>query len=45
MRETLEKLHTLDPLKIGLEGFGKTEGYYSRAINTWTRNYRASETD
>jgi aminoglycoside phosphotransferase (APT) family kinase protein len=35
--ETLGWLHSLDPEKIGLEGFGKKTGFYARHCNTWSR--------
>lgn len=28
MRETLQKLHSFEPAKIGLGSFGRTENYY-----------------
>ncbi|KIX99978.1 uncharacterized protein Z520_04616 [Fonsecaea multimorphosa CBS 102226] len=35
--ETLAWLHSIDPFSIGLEGFGKTTGFYARHCNTFTR--------
>ncbi len=43
--ETLAKLHSLDPTAIGLADFGKGGNYFSRQIDRWTRQYRASETE
>ncbi|KAH0832589.1 phosphotransferase enzyme family domain-containing protein [Fonsecaea pedrosoi] len=35
--ETLAWLHSIDPFSIGLEGFGKTTGFYARHCNTFAR--------
>ncbi|KAF5601175.1 phosphotransferase enzyme family domain-containing protein [Fusarium pseudocircinatum] len=35
--ETLAWLHSLDPDKIGLEGYGKKKGFYARHCATWSR--------
>jgi len=43
--EALAKMHEADPTKIGLESYGKLEGYLKRQINTWTKQYRAAEID
>ncbi|KAK4187976.1 kinase-like domain-containing protein [Podospora australis] len=32
---TLAKLHRVDPKSVGLEGFGKHTGFYTRQVNTW----------
>ena len=32
---TLAKLHRVDPRSVGLEGFGKSTGFYSRQVATW----------
>ncbi|KAL2020667.1 hypothetical protein VTK56DRAFT_8063 [Thermocarpiscus australiensis] len=32
---TLAKLHRIDPRSVGLEGFGKPTGFYSRQVATW----------
>ena len=45
MVETLAALHRLDPDALGLSDFGKREGYLTRQIGRWTKQYRASETD
>ena len=42
--ETLAKLHTFDPLAIGLGDFGKPGNYFARQVDRWTKQYRASET-
>ena len=41
----LAALATLDPVAIGLDGFGKPAGYMDRQFATWTRQYRASQTE
>jgi aminoglycoside phosphotransferase (APT) family kinase protein len=40
---TLADLHNFDPVAIGLEGFGRPGNYFSRQIDRWTKQYRASE--
>jgi len=35
--ETLAWLHSIDPDSIGLEGFGKKTGFYTRHCNTFSR--------
>jgi aminoglycoside phosphotransferase (APT) family kinase protein len=42
---TLARLHNLDYKEIGLENHGKTGNYFERQINTWTKQYRRSETE
>jgi aminoglycoside phosphotransferase (APT) family kinase protein len=42
--QTLAKLHLFDPAKIGLRDFGKPGNYFTRQIDRWTKQYRASET-
>jgi len=43
--EVLAALAAIDPVAQGLEGFGKPTGYIDRQFATWTRQYRASETE
>jgi len=43
--DILAALATLDPSAIGLEDFGKPAGYIDRQFATWTRQYRASQTE
>src|SRR4029077_17331840 len=43
--ETLAKLHSYDPEKIGLGDFGRPGNYFSRQVDRWTKQYRASETE
>ena len=42
--ETHYALHALDYRKIGLEGFGKPEGYVRRQVEGWSSRYRAART-
>ena len=41
----LAALAELDPAAIGLADFGRSAGYLDRQFATWTRQYRASQTD
>jgi aminoglycoside phosphotransferase (APT) family kinase protein len=41
--DTLAALHSLDPVAIGLEGFGKPGNYFARQVARWTKQYRASD--
>ena len=45
MNRVIAALHAVDASAIGLDGFGRAEGYFARQIARWTRQYRASETD
>jgi aminoglycoside phosphotransferase (APT) family kinase protein len=38
------KLHSIDYKAIGLEGFGKPEGYVRRQVEGWTERYKAAWT-
>ncbi len=38
------KLHSIDYRAIGLEGFGKPEGYVKRQVQGWSERYRAAKT-
>ena len=42
MNRTLVALHQIDWRGLGLQGFGREEGYFSRLIKRWTGQYRAS---
>ncbi|GJL98287.1 MAG: aminoglycoside phosphotransferase [Hyphobacterium sp.] len=44
MNETLAKLHAFDPMKIGLNDYGKPDAYILRQIARWSKQYKASET-
>jgi len=41
----LAAMAMLDPSTIGLENYGRPSGYLDRQISTWTRQYRATQTD
>jgi aminoglycoside phosphotransferase (APT) family kinase protein len=38
------QLHSVDYKAIGLEGFGKPEGYVKRQVDGWSERYRAART-
>lgn len=44
MNRVLAELHKIDVDQISLNKFGRKHGYFERQINTWTKQYRASET-
>jgi aminoglycoside phosphotransferase (APT) family kinase protein len=44
MNATLARLHSFDPLMIGLSDFGRGENYVARQVDRWSKQYRASET-
>jgi len=44
MAETLARLHAVDPMAIGLERFGRPNGYFARQIARWTRQWELSRT-
>lgn len=39
---SLATLHSVDPSSIGLEGFGKAEGYLGRQVRRWAKQLEAS---
>ena len=41
----LAALAKLDPVSLALQDFGKPSGYVERQLRTWTRQYRACETE
>ena len=41
----MSRLHGMDYRALGLEDFGRPGNYFSRQINRWSKQYRASETD
>ena len=43
--DTLAALHNLDPASVGLGDYGRPGNYFARQISTWTKQYRASETE
>ncbi|MDM7935158.1 MAG: phosphotransferase family protein, partial [Methanothrix sp.] len=38
------RLHSIDYKAVGLEGFGKPEGYVKRQVKGWSERYRAART-
>jgi aminoglycoside phosphotransferase (APT) family kinase protein len=45
MNDTIARLHSYDPARIGLADFGKGENYVARQIDRWSKQYRASQTE
>lgn len=43
--DTLASLHSIDPAQVGLSDYGRSGNYFSRQIDRWIRQYRASETE
>jgi aminoglycoside phosphotransferase (APT) family kinase protein len=44
MNDAIARISLVDPLKVGLDSYGRHGGYVDRQISRWTRQYRASET-
>jgi len=42
--EVHQELHAVDYKKIGLENFGKPQGYVRRQVEGWSKRYRAART-
>src|SRR5512139_747888 len=45
MNQSIARLHSFDPAKIGLADFGKGKNYVARQVDRWSKQYRASETE
>jgi aminoglycoside phosphotransferase (APT) family kinase protein len=45
MNRVLAALHSVDYQAVGLGDFGKPGSYFTRQLNRWTQQYRASETE
>ena len=43
MNQTVARLHSLDPERLGLSQFGRPGSYVERQVNRWTKQYRTSE--
>lgn len=43
MTDTLAALHSVNPEDVGLDRFGRPDGYLARQTNIWTRQYEASK--
>jgi aminoglycoside phosphotransferase (APT) family kinase protein len=44
MNRTVAALHAIEPARVGLEKFGRPEGFMSRQIALWTSQYQAAIT-
>lgn len=44
LNETIAGLHLIDYRTLGLESFGRPEGYVMRQVKRWSEQYRASQT-
>jgi aminoglycoside phosphotransferase (APT) family kinase protein len=42
---TLARLHSYDPVAIGLADYGAAGNYFERQVRRWTKQYRAAETE
>lgn len=45
MNDSLAKLHSVDPVAIGLETFGKPGNYFERQLSRWSKQYLSSEVE
>jgi aminoglycoside phosphotransferase (APT) family kinase protein len=45
MNDALARLHGVDWRAVGLEGFGRPDGYVARQLKRWTEQWRAAKTD
>ncbi len=45
LNRVIAALHRVDPMAVGLAGYGKVGGYLERQIKRWTQQYRAAETE
>lgn len=43
MIDTMARMHKVDYRSVGLEGFGRPDGYISRQVARWTKQYKAAE--
>ena len=43
--DTLAALHAVEPHAVGLGGFGRPEGYLSRQLSRWVRQWEATPSD
>ncbi|MGW4808111.1 phosphotransferase family protein [Kitasatospora sp. NPDC004272] len=42
--DTLAELHAVDPRAVGLDGFGRPEGFMERQVRRWRKQWDASRT-
>jgi aminoglycoside phosphotransferase (APT) family kinase protein len=45
MIATLARLHSFDPVAVGLGDYGPPGNYFERQVGRWTKQYRAAETE
>ena len=45
LNNVLTKLHNSNPIRLGLEDFGRPGAYLERQIARWSRQYKAAETE
>jgi aminoglycoside phosphotransferase (APT) family kinase protein len=45
MNRVIAALHCVDPVAVGLDGFGRTGEYIARQVARWSKQYQASETE
>jgi len=45
VNRVIAALHSLDPLAVGLAGFGKPDQYIARQVARWSKQYQASATE
>ncbi|WP_066554640.1 phosphotransferase [Croceicoccus bisphenolivorans] len=45
MNRAVSSLHNVDPMAVGLEGYGRPDGFIERQVSLWTKQYRAAEGD
>ena len=45
MNRVIAALHSVDPARVGLLGYGKPGNYFERQIGRWTKQYLASVTE
>lgn len=38
-------IHSVDPVAVGLEGYGRPDNYRARQLQRWTAQYRATQTE
>jgi aminoglycoside phosphotransferase (APT) family kinase protein len=43
--DTLAALHAVEPAAVGLGGFGRPEGYLSRQVSRWVRQWEATPSE
>jgi len=43
MNETIARLHAIDPIAVGLGGYGKPGNYFERQIGRWSGQYLGDE--